>query len=105
MREGEQVESHRTSVFARSQRIFVALSAAAILIASCSGGGGTSGGTASTASGKVALLLPEKQTARYEAADRPFFETKFKAVCPASSSSTATRARARPPSSSRPRPR
>jgi D-xylose transport system substrate-binding protein len=32
--------------------------------------------------GSVALLLPESQTARYEAADRPFFEAKFKQVCP-----------------------
>jgi D-xylose transport system substrate-binding protein len=32
--------------------------------------------------GKVAFLLPEKQTARYEAADRPIFEAKFKALCP-----------------------
>jgi len=30
----------------------------------------------------IALLLPESQTARYEAADRPFFEAKFKALCP-----------------------
>jgi D-xylose transport system substrate-binding protein len=30
----------------------------------------------------VALLLPEKQTARYEAADRPYFEQKFKELCP-----------------------
>lgn len=32
--------------------------------------------------GSIALLLPESQTARYEAADRPFFEAKFKALCP-----------------------
>jgi D-xylose transport system substrate-binding protein len=32
--------------------------------------------------GAIALLLPESQTARYEAADRPFFEAKFKEVCP-----------------------
>lgn len=31
---------------------------------------------------KVALLLPESQTARYEAADRPFFEKKLKELCP-----------------------
>lgn len=30
----------------------------------------------------IALLLPESQTARYEAADRPFFEAKFKELCP-----------------------
>ena len=40
-------------------------------------GGGGGGGA-----GKIALLLPESQTARYEAADRPFFEAKFKALCP-----------------------
>jgi D-xylose transport system substrate-binding protein len=31
--------------------------------------------------GSVALLLPENHTPRYEAADKPFFETKFAAVC------------------------
>ncbi len=44
--------------------------------ASSAPGSGTAGG------GKVAFLLPEKQTARYEAADRPIFEAKFKALCP-----------------------
>lgn len=32
--------------------------------------------------GAIALLLPESQTARYEAADHPFFEKKFKELCP-----------------------
>jgi D-xylose transport system substrate-binding protein len=32
--------------------------------------------------GAIALLLPESQTARYEAADRPFFEARFKQLCP-----------------------
>ena len=35
------------------------------------------------ASGKVALLLPESKTTRYESADRPYFEAKFKELCPA----------------------
>jgi D-xylose transport system substrate-binding protein len=34
------------------------------------------------AGGAISLLLPESQTARYEAADRPFFEAKFKQLCP-----------------------
>lgn len=34
------------------------------------------------AGGKIALLLPESQTTRYEAADRPYFEAKFKELCP-----------------------
>lgn len=39
-------------------------------------------GSASEGGGKIALLLPESQTARYEAADRPFFEAKLKELCP-----------------------
>jgi len=37
---------------------------------------------AAKSSASIALLLPESQTARYEAADRPFFEAKFKELCP-----------------------
>lgn len=33
-------------------------------------------------SGTIALLLPENKTARYEAADRPFFTKKIKELCP-----------------------
>jgi D-xylose transport system substrate-binding protein len=32
--------------------------------------------------GKIALLLPETKTARYETADRPDFEAKMKELCP-----------------------
>ena len=35
------------------------------------------------ASGKVALLLPESATTRYEAFDKPYFEQALKAECPA----------------------
>jgi len=41
-------------------------------------GGGAAGGSG----GSIALLLPESQTTRYESADRPFFEAKFKQLCP-----------------------
>jgi D-xylose transport system substrate-binding protein len=41
---------------------------------SSSSGGGGGGGT-------IALLLPENQTPRYEAADKPFFEKKVKELC------------------------
>jgi D-xylose transport system substrate-binding protein len=33
-------------------------------------------------SGKIALLLPESKTARYESQDRPNFERKLKEICP-----------------------
>jgi D-xylose transport system substrate-binding protein len=47
-------------------------------VAACGGGGGstTSGGSASgggAAGKKIALLLPESKTARYESKDRPLF--------------------------------
>lgn len=52
-----------------------ALAIGAVLIAAaCSSGSG--------GAGKVALLLPEKQTARYEAKDYPLFKAEFTKVCP-----------------------
>ncbi|MFZ5852926.1 MAG: substrate-binding domain-containing protein [Chloroflexota bacterium] len=56
-----------------AKRLLALAATVAIGASACSTGGG---------GGKVALLLPEKQTARYEAADRPFFEAKFKELCP-----------------------
>lgn len=34
------------------------------------------------ATGKIALLLPETKTTRYETADKPYFEERLKALCP-----------------------
>ncbi len=34
------------------------------------------------ATGKIALLLPETKTTRYETADRPYFEERMKQLCP-----------------------
>ncbi len=42
-----------------------------------SGGGGVT-----AEGGKIALLLPESKTARYETQDRPLFEAKIKELCP-----------------------
>jgi len=50
--------------------------------AACQAAGLTSGTAAAPASGTIALLLPETKTARYETADRPYFEAKFKELCP-----------------------
>ena len=49
--------------------------AGVLLIAAGCGGGGGGGGT------KIALLLPENQTARYESHDRPDFVKQVKALC------------------------
>lgn len=55
--------------------------AAAVTLAACGGdddddGGGAEGG------GKIAFLLPETQTARYETQDKPLFEQKVGELCP-----------------------
>src|SRR5215208_5013619 len=70
----------------------VCLLAAAMLLAACgsddddngSSGGSTSGTSASGGGdkgGKIAFLLPESKTARYETQDRPLFEKDVKALC------------------------
>jgi D-xylose transport system substrate-binding protein len=60
----------------------VAALALAAGVAACgsdnNGGGGGGGGSKG---GKIALLLPETKTARYESQDRPLFEAKVKALC------------------------
>ena len=73
----------------------VAIGAGALAIGACgddddsststSGGGATQAATqegGGSASGKIALLLPESKTARYESQDRPGFENKMKELCP-----------------------
>ena len=42
----------------------------------------TAPATGGSTGGKIALLLPETKTTRYETADRPLFEAKVKALCP-----------------------
>jgi D-xylose transport system substrate-binding protein len=65
-----------------------ALAATAALVAACgsssssSSSGGTSGGgggSSAASAGKIALLLPESKTARYEAADKPDFLAELQA--------------------------
>jgi D-xylose transport system substrate-binding protein len=58
----------------------------AIVAAACSSTGSSSspgaGASGGTASGSVGFFLPEKQTARYEAKDKPLFTAEFTKVCP-----------------------
>lgn len=46
-----------------------------------SGGSGTTGGGGGGGGAKVALLLPETKTTRYEEQDRPNFERRVKEIC------------------------
>ena len=66
--------------------LLVALAAlfAALAIGACGDDdddGGDSGGDAG-GGGTIAFLLPETQTARYEALDKPLFEAKVEELCP-----------------------
>ncbi len=54
---------------------FVAMATVAVVASAC-------GGSSTPAPGGIALLLPSVDAARYEAADRPDFEAKIKALCP-----------------------
>jgi D-xylose transport system substrate-binding protein len=74
----------------RKYGLFAAcLLAAAMVLAACgsdndnstSTGGGSSTAAAGGKSGKIAFLLPESKTARYETQDRPLFEKKVKELC------------------------
>ncbi len=65
----------------RGIRILTAFAIGAALVTVACGGGGTSSGGGTAASYKIALLLPESKTARYESKDRPLFEAKLKALC------------------------
>jgi D-xylose transport system substrate-binding protein len=61
--------------------------ALAMAIAACGDdddddGGGGGGGGGGGESGKIALLLPETKTARYETHDKPGFERRMKELCP-----------------------
>ena len=49
--------------------------------AAAASGASASTGAAATG-GKIAFLLPESKTARYETQDRPLFERKVKELCP-----------------------
>jgi D-xylose transport system substrate-binding protein len=62
-------------------RIVTILLAGALLTLACGGGGSGSTGGSGTTAAKIALLLPESKTARYESKDRPLFTAKLMALC------------------------
>lgn len=71
--------SHRVSLAAFS------VIAIGLVAAGCGGGGGSTTsetGGGGGGGGKIALLLPESKTSRYEAHDRPEFEENVKKLCP-----------------------
>jgi D-xylose transport system substrate-binding protein len=61
-------------------KLLPALVVVGLALMACGGSGGGGGGGGTTAK-KIALLLPESKTARYESKDRPLFEAKLKSLC------------------------
>jgi len=63
-----------------------AIGALALGVAACGSSSSSSSSTDTTAAvgagGKIALLLPETKTARYETQDKPLFTAKVKELCP-----------------------
>ncbi|MDX6240191.1 MAG: D-xylose transport system substrate-binding protein [Kribbellaceae bacterium] len=57
----------------------IAVSALALSLAAC--GSGNSGSSTASSGKKVALLLPESKTTRYESLDRPLFTAALKTDC------------------------
>lgn len=73
----------------RSGALPVLLALALILLVGCTEAGGKSGARGATAqpgsakkAGKIALLLPESKTARYESFDKPLFTAEIAKLCP-----------------------
>jgi D-xylose transport system substrate-binding protein len=71
----------------KAWQIAVVMAAAGTLVFAGCGGGDEEGGGGGAAGGggeavKVALLLPESKTTRYEAQDRPLFTQKLEQDCP-----------------------
>jgi len=65
----------------RTAAVAASFLAFALVAVGC-GSDKSSSASSSSKSGKVALLLPESKTARYESRDRPLFTAKLKELCP-----------------------
>ncbi|WP_211341602.1 substrate-binding domain-containing protein [Myceligenerans xiligouense] len=66
----------------RRRRAALAASLASVVVAATVSACAGTGGAAEAAEGTVGLLLPEAQTARYEASDRPTFARVVSSRCP-----------------------
>ena len=67
-----------------SRWLAASVAGTALLVMACGNSGDTgssTGGSSGSSAAKIALLLPESKTARYESKDRPLFEAKVKSLC------------------------
>ena len=78
----------------RGLALVVLALAVSVVLAACGGDDdsssstATSGGSSSGKAATIGLLLPETKTARYEAHDKPVFQSKVKELCPSTLSAT-----------------
>jgi len=82
MKEHSDRSARRRAPLSLGLVLTVVVAVLAVFAAGCGGGGGET--TAAEGGGglKIALLLPETKTARYETQDRPNFEAKVQELCP-----------------------
>ena len=66
----------------RSIRIVTVVVVGLIATLACGGNATNTNTSCGTQAKKIALLLPESKTARYESKDRPLFTAKLMALCP-----------------------
>lgn len=67
----------------RAVSVTAALLLTAGTLAGCANGSESPGGNSGdTSAAQIGLLLPDSVTARYESADKPYFEAKIKELCP-----------------------
>jgi len=71
-------------IFSSRMGAVTAVAALAIAATGCgsSGGGGSSTSGSSGSGAKIAFLMPENKTARYEHQDKPYFISSVKKLCP-----------------------
>jgi D-xylose transport system substrate-binding protein len=77
----------KRSSLGRIALVAASVAIAATALSACSNGnsgstGGSTSGSSDVKTAKVGLLLPDSVTARYAAADKPYFEAKMKSLCP-----------------------
>ena len=64
------------------RRIAVLVAALALVVSACSSETGTGGGGGDASNAKIAFLMPDIASTRYELYDSPLFKAKMKELCP-----------------------
>ena len=71
-----------TTRFQKAVLATAAIAATVFSLTACTNNADNSNKSSNTSTAKIGLLLPDSVTARYEAADKPYFEAKISSLCP-----------------------